>query len=283
MIPASPPADHAALIERDRAALVDLLEGLGEDEWKAGTVCPGWSVLDLAVHLVGDDLGVLARDRDGYFGTRPPASVESEAAFVTFIDELNDEWIRAGRRMSPQLTIELLQWAGRQLVSLYRNQDPTSRTGRVSWASDQPVPKWLDQGRELTERWVHHQQIRHAAGYATALETELLGAVLEIFSWAFPFRLSAAPRPEGVAVQVEITGVVETVWRFTAGKNGWSRSQDLEAGDPVVDLVMDADTAWRLLTNGLPPDAYPEPTKDDDDELVRILLRTRAIIGLPQP
>lgn len=282
-IPASSPADFAALVERDRHALLRLLDELEDDEWGAPTSCPGWSVLDLAVHLLGDDLGVLARDRDDYRGTSVPAGVDSEEAFVSFIDGLNDRWVWAGRRLSPRLATELLGWTGERLVALYRGQDPSAVTARVSWASDRPVPKWLDQARELTERWVHHQQIRHALGHPSWLEAEITGAVLDTFSWAFPYRLSVAPRPVGVSVEVQITGAVTRRWRFVASGEGWARTEDFDAREQRVELAMDSDTAWRLLTNGLPAEAQPVPSKNDDEELARILLRTRAIIGLPEP
>lgn len=186
VIPTAPPADFADLIHRERKELLDLLASLEAQDWFLPSTCPGWSVLDLAVHLVGVDLGVLARDRDRNYGTAVPEDVDSEAEFVAFIDELNEVWVRAGRRLSPHLTMDLLKWTGSQLVDLYRHQDLGAMTASVSWASDRPVPKWLDQGRELTERWVHHQHIRHGLGLASWLDPEMTGAVLDVFSWAYP-------------------------------------------------------------------------------------------------
>jgi uncharacterized protein (TIGR03083 family) len=280
-IPLQPPTDFPGLIDRERAVLLDLLAQLEPDAWTRPSPCPGWSVLDVAVHVLGDDIGVLARDRDGYFGTVPLGELDSEEDQVAFVDDLNNLWVQAGRRLSPQLVIELLRWAGGELVEIYRRQDPSAVTASVSWASDQPVPKWLDQARELTERWVHHQQIRIGIGRSTWLDPEMTGAVLDTFRWAYPYRLSRISRPPGTAVEVEVTGVVERRWRWIATAGGWSPADPDSGGSPVARLSLDADAAWRLLTNGIPARLQPKPVTNRDPELSRVLLRTRAIIGLP--
>jgi hypothetical protein len=40
----------------------------------------------------------------------------------------------------------------------------SGRTAQVSWAGTSPVPVWLDQARELSERWIHRQQLLQALG-----------------------------------------------------------------------------------------------------------------------
>jgi hypothetical protein len=46
-------------------------------------------------------------------------------------------------------------------------------------------------------------------------------------------------------------------------------------------MRMDADQAWRLLTNNLPRDQHVAIEAHGDEAIVRALLRTRAIIGAP--
>lgn len=41
-----------AMTERNRLALADLLDGLDENQWAAGTLCEGWTVRHMAAHLV---------------------------------------------------------------------------------------------------------------------------------------------------------------------------------------------------------------------------------------
>jgi hypothetical protein len=46
-------------------------------------------------------------------------------------------------------------------------------------------------------------------------------------------------------------------------------------------MRVDADRAWRLLTNNLPPEQHTHPEVGGSAPIVRALLRTRAIIGAP--
>ena len=56
-------------------------------------------------------------------------------------------------------------------------------------------------------------------------------------------------------------------------------SQNDAAGDVIAAARLDADEAWRLLTNNLPPDAALDIT--GAPAIVDVLRRTRAIIGSP--
>ncbi|WP_112239542.1 maleylpyruvate isomerase family mycothiol-dependent enzyme [Kribbella monticola] len=39
-------------VDAERAALADLLEGLSEAEWATPSACPGWTVRDVAAHVI---------------------------------------------------------------------------------------------------------------------------------------------------------------------------------------------------------------------------------------
>ncbi len=45
---------------------------------------------------------------------------------------------------------------------------------------------------------------------------------------------------------------------------------------------MNAEQAWRLLTNNKPAAGRADLTVSGDDTIIAILLRTRAIIGTPR-
>jgi len=67
------------LFPPERASLLELLGSLDAGRWQAPTVCPGWSVRDVALHLLGDDIGLLARRRDGFAPVGAPASARRRA------------------------------------------------------------------------------------------------------------------------------------------------------------------------------------------------------------
>ncbi len=278
-IPTDPPCDFAQLVRLERARLLDMLRPLEVEDWRRATPCPGWDVLGLVNHLVGGDLSVIARQRDHHHGTPAPDGID-EATFIDWLDNLQLEWVRAARRISPRLAVELIDWLGDQVADTFAADDPRSCTARVSWASDSPVPVWLDQARELTERWVHRQQLREAVGRPTDLDEDLAGPVLDALRWAYPYRLAAAVVSDG-CVAIEIAEPFHRTWRLARRDDGWVFVEEADAPFTAV-LSMTAEQAWRLLTNNYDPRAHGPIRTSGDPALIEILLRTRAIIGAPR-
>ena len=60
------PIATVELFPQERSALLQLLNALPDEQWANPTVCPGWTVHDVALHLLGDDIGIISARRDGY-------------------------------------------------------------------------------------------------------------------------------------------------------------------------------------------------------------------------
>jgi uncharacterized protein (TIGR03083 family) len=276
---AEPPCDVASLFVTERARLSELLGTLGRADWDRPSPCPGWTVLGLCCHLVGDDLGFLSRHRDGYHGTPGPEDA-GEAGFIAWLDNLQAEWVGAARRLSPRVVTDLLDWAGPQLAETFRGEDPRARIAEVSWAGPGPVPVWLDQVRELSEYWIHRQQLLQALGRPSDLRADLAGPVLTGLRWAYPFRLGQVTADPGETVTISISGPVTLTWHLVATMAGWEFRE--EPGPRVVaSLSMTTEQAWRLLTNNLLAAERSAITSSGDETVLGILYQTRAIIGTP--
>ena len=102
------------LFPAERDALLELLSGLSEEAWSRPTVCAAWSVKDVALHLLGDDVGRLSRGRDAFSGASfvPRGDRDIEAELLAFINEANERWVRATRRISHRLLCDLLRFMG---------------------------------------------------------------------------------------------------------------------------------------------------------------------------
>lgn len=279
-MPAEPACDYAALFAVERNRLNELLAGLRAGDWQRLSPCPGWTVLGLCCHLLGDDFSLLARHRDGHYGTRSPEGA-TEAEFVAWLDELQADWVRAARRLSPRLVTELLRWTGPQIADTFRRQDPRARTASVSWAGPGPLPAWLDQARELSEYWIHRQQIRQGLGQPSDLRADLAGPVLDGLRWAYPYRLAQVPARPGDFVTIAVTGPVTRTWHLVADGSGWQFA-DQPGTRLAASLTMSTGHAWRLLTNNLPADGRAALEASGDAVITGVLLRTRAIIGTPK-
>ena len=277
--PLDPPADVAALFQAERAALLRLLAELGPDDWDRRTPCPAWDVLELCCHLVGDDLSLLARHRDGHAGTTPPDGA-TEAEFHSWLDELQQEWVRAARRLSPRLVVDLLAWSGPQLVELQASQDPRRRTASVTWAGPNPVPVWLDHVRELSEYWIHRQQLLQALGRPSDLQPTTARVLLDGLCWAYPHRLAPVPAEEGDTVSIEVTGPVTATWLLVSDGDGWDFRP--EPGPQLVArLAVTTEQAWRLLTNNLTAAEQHQLDVSGRPEIVAVLRGARAVLGTP--
>ena len=265
----------------ERGRLLDVLRSLEGADWLRPTRCPGWSVHGLGLHLLGDDLSFLSWQRDEHHGTPAPTSLD-EAGFINWLDALQVEWVHAARRLSPRLVVEMLEWLNSPVAQIVDAQDPGVIDSNVSWASKYPVPRWLDQVRELSERWIHRQQILEALGRPVDLDEDLVRPVLDGLRWAYPFHLGGVPRQPGTAVTISITGP-ELVDRWTLVSDG-QQWQFGAATDTAAVAGIDATTnqLWRLLTNNLDSAEHGKPTTFGDEEITEVLLRTRAIIGNPQ-
>jgi len=147
-----PPVDLRPLISADRAELLSFLRSIDESGWAALTANAGWNVHDVALHLLGGDLGRL--------GASPSeAAREGRLAvddLAVLIERSNDEWVSAARRIAPNVTVELLAFIGPKVDDALAALDLDAPGTSVAWSGDGPTPYWLDIAREYTERWVHH-------------------------------------------------------------------------------------------------------------------------------
>jgi len=250
------PIDVMALFPGEREALLRLLAALSDDEWRAPTICPGWSVKDIALHLVGDDIGLLSRGRDGFVAPWF-AAVGNEPLpwdrLVDLIDAQNASWVHATRRISPRLLCELLAFTGEATLHHVATLDLAAIGGPVSWAGPDPAPVWLDIAQEYTERWVHHQQIRDAVHQPGLTERRWFAPVLDAFARALPSALRDADAPPGTRVRLVVTGEAGGAWSALRTPSTWLLGQDHDRADATV--TMDQDLAWRLFTKGVSPDA----------------------------
>jgi uncharacterized protein (TIGR03083 family) len=244
------PIDARPLFVREQAALMATLRGLGRDGWRQEAV-PGWTVRDVAAHLLGDFYGRLGRDRDGHRDGPTPGPGES---LESFIHRINDEWVRAHRRVSPAALTDALDMAGTQVARFFEATDPGVPSLGVSWAGADPAPMWLDSARDLTEFWTHRQQIRHATGQDTDLDPRVLSVVLDTFMRALPHTLRDTPAPVGTQIHVHVDGPAGGIWPVTATAGGWSLAED-RTDRPAARVRLDAETAWRLCTRGIEPAA----------------------------
>ena len=131
------------LVRQEREALVDDLAGLGDEQWEAASLCPGWTVHDVAAHLV-----------DNARTTRLGIVVAMVRARFDF-DRQNDRGVERHKGATPAETVQRLrQVAGRRTTP--------------------PAP--LDS--RLVEEVVHGEDIRRPLGLSRAYPHEAVERAL---------------------------------------------------------------------------------------------------------
>jgi uncharacterized protein (TIGR03083 family) len=270
------------LFPLERHALLHLLAQLSEEEWQRPTICAGWTVKDLVLHVLGDDIGLLSRKRDTFdpfTGVQNPPQLASWDDLVSFLNESNALWVQATRRMSHQLACTLLALTGEELFQYVRALDPFALGDPVSWAGADPAPVWLDMAREYTERWVHQQHIRDAVDRPGFKDRRFFAPVLQTFVWALPHTFREIYASEGTCIHVLIAGEAGGQWSLRRAHEGWVLGKP--ASQPVdASVVLDQESAWRLFTKGISKDeAFQKGTFQGNVQLARTVLDTIAIIA----
>jgi uncharacterized protein (TIGR03083 family) len=268
------PLDVISLFPEMRRELLRVLKSLSDEQWHLPTSCEGWSVKDVALHILGDDMGYLSRHRDG-----DGVFLESNSwnELVEKINARNDLWVRATRRLSRNMVVSLLEFTGAQVSTYFAEQINTSDEVYVSWASDKPVPMWLQIARELTEYWMHHQHICEAVSITSLKTREFLYPILTAFSHALPRTYQDVPAPPDTLVKLVIEDLAD--YHLVCDGEKWA----LYAATDLISsatIKMDADATWRLFTKGISgEEAQALSTLEGDVQLAKHLFKTVAIIA----
>lgn len=243
----APLVDVRPLLIEERRDLLQFLRALSPADWDRPSAAPSWSVKDVALHLLDDDLGWLSRGRDG--DRTELLSTEDHTSFVAALAAKNQRWIDGTRGLSARVLTDLLEWSGQEMDAYYASMNMQGE-GSVSWAGDDPVPIWFDIAQDLTERWVHQMHIREAVGGDRSFAARYLPVVLRTFVWALPhqYRVDA---PVGTRVQVALAS--GGTWHLTSdGSSRWSLEEG-KAESPHASIEFSDDAGWRWLTGAACP------------------------------
>jgi uncharacterized protein (TIGR03083 family) len=240
--------DALPLYPLERAELLDLLSELKADEWAAPTECPAWSVKGIALHILGDDLSLLSRQRDqepSGVAIEPGASFEE--LFVA-LDRFNEQWVEAASHFGTPLLLELLRLSGEWTHRFYGTVDGDRLGEPVPWIGPDPAPYWLLTAREYFERWIHHLQIRRAVGRPGLMDEQHVVPAVATAVRGFPQGFSILPADDGTTFTLSVTE--QSAWTLRKDGDAWTLL-DGAADDPTVRLSLDLETAALLFSRGL--------------------------------
>jgi uncharacterized protein (TIGR03083 family) len=241
--------DVTSALAPERTALLELLRSLSTNDWGRPTECPAWTVHQLALHILGDDLSLLARQRDASpTGLIQYAESHPGLTFMQLLDGFNEQWVTASTFVSPRLLLAFLELVGEWSDEFYGTVglETVSREPVGFFAQSEPSPYWQLIAREYAERVIHQSQIRRAIG-----APELDGAMLEwmavvvvhaLSHWLIDYQVR-----DGSTIGVDLGEVGS--WAWTRGPDDWSVVEGVDAPDASVIVAPDQTVA--VLTRGL--------------------------------
>ena len=268
------------LFPQERRLLLELFAELTDEDWHRPTVCPGWIVRDIGLHLLGDDIGYISGKRDHFdnpfFADK---DMEQWESLVRNINEANELWVRATQRISPALLSALLELTGKQFHEYISSLDQMAMNGAVSWAGPGAAPVWLDTAREYTERWLHQQQIRDAVHKPGLKDRKFFHPVLDAFVRALPHTYRGVAVMDRTVIKLVVTGEAGDTWYLIGEANKWSLYKTVESQSDAV-VTMDQETCWRLFTKGIDKErARANIVIEGDQGLGEKMLDTVSIIA----
>ena len=162
-----PVPDVRPLFEPLEQRYCAMLRAAGPADWQRATTSPRWQVQEVASHLLDGALRALSIQRDGFFGEAMPR-ISSYADLVNWLNQLNNNWVEATRRISPRVLVLLTEAVSRELVEFYANTNFKQKVPfEVAWAGEGANQSMaLHLAREYTERWHHQLQIAQALNQA---------------------------------------------------------------------------------------------------------------------
>ncbi|TGE24399.1 maleylpyruvate isomerase family mycothiol-dependent enzyme [Hymenobacter aquaticus] len=249
-----PPLRTAHLFPVLDQHLLTVLASLRPEQWERPTLAPGWQVCDVALHLLDGNLRSLSMLRDGHFGGQPAGTSYPE--IVAFLNQLNAEWVVAGRRLSPAVIRWLLEVSGPEYNRYLASLDPAAPAPfSVAWAGEAVSANWFHVARDYTEKWHHQQQIRQAVGQEPPLLTrELYHPFLSTCLRALPHHYRHVGAEPGQVISFAVTGPAADTWYLRRSASGrWELGQHY-AGPLAAEVTLEGNVAWRLFTKSLPRD-----------------------------
>jgi hypothetical protein len=229
---------------------ISLLKGLEHEEWEKPSPIEGRTVKDLASHILDGSLRRLSLQRDKFSDNSRETNINSYSDLVSYIQDLNKEWILASRRLSPKILIDLLEYSEKQVFDFFKSLNMTDKAlFSVAWAGESKSENWFDIAREYTEKWHHQMQIRLALNKPLLMDKKYIEPLYDTFMLGLPFHYKdLTDYTTGLTIKITLTGILNKSWYLQKQTEQWSFIENHSIKTDVSIELPDS-IAWILFTN----------------------------------
>lgn len=259
--------------------LISLLRSLTIEEWNQPTIAKLWTVKDIASHLLDTNIRTISLARDQY-RVQPDRAINSYQDLVDYLNQLNADWVKATKRLSPQVLTGLLEITGKQCSAYWQQADLFSDAiFSVAWAGEQTSKNWFHIAREYTEKFIHQQQIREAVGKQDLFTKDLFYPFIDTFMRALPYTFRNTAAETGTTVQVTVSSDIGGSWFVSKSETAWMLT-DETMGEIAAQVIIDPETAWKLFSKGITPaEARKKVTINKDEMLGEVALTMLSVMA----
>jgi uncharacterized protein (TIGR03083 family) len=227
-------------------AFLTLIKGLSAEEWQAQTVASQWKVKDVVAHLLDGNIRILSMLRDGYQGES--ADIASYEDLVAYINRLNADWVKAMKRVSPEMLILLHELTAPLYHKYYASLDPLGKaTFSVAWAGEEESKNWMHIAREYTEKFLHQQQIRDAVQRPGIMTKAFFLPFVEVCLKALPHTFRDVPANDGTCIKLSIPEECGGTWYLFTDQEQWQVGS-AAASTLAAEVTIAAEAFWQLVS-----------------------------------
>ncbi|MEO1051749.1 MAG: maleylpyruvate isomerase N-terminal domain-containing protein [Bacteroidota bacterium] len=273
------PMDTRSLFKPLDDELIKLLKSLNPEDWNKQTVAKAWKVKDVVSHLLDGNLRTLSIQRDKYFGETPPA-INGYEDMVKWLNDLNADWVKATRRLSPGILVLLLESTGDMVSEYYASLDPWDEAiFAVDWAGESVSYNWMHVAREYTEKWHHQQQIRDATNRQAILTKTYFYPVIDTFFQALPHTFKDVEAPIGTVIKATVDTEAGGSWFLSKSSAQWELVKAPEIS-PTASVTIPVDISWKLFSKSLRPEQVMKQIQiEGDRKLAESVLEMVAVMA----
>ncbi len=241
--------ETVSLFPKLNESLISLLRSLTADEWQQQTIAKKWKVKDIAAHLLDGNCRMISIYRDNHL-LQPDRLIESYEGLVSYLNDINQEWIQAAKRLSPQLLTDMLETTGREYDQIIAELNPNDDAiFSVAWAGESVSKNWFHIAREYTEKWHHQQQIRDAVNRPGIMTKEFFHPLIATFLQGLPHTFRDVDARPGSAITIKVENDGGT-WQIIKSDKGWELSSIVNLPE-IASVILPGDIAWKLFTKGI--------------------------------
>lgn len=219
--------------------VIDICDGLTDEQWARQTECPGWSVKDQVAHMIGTERMLLGEQASG---------AAPDASYVrNDIGRANEAWVVELRDATGKEVLdEFRSVTARRLEALHAlSADDWDREG---FTPEGPGPYRDFMAIRVFDCWYHDQDIREAIGVPGYLE----GPVADLSLARIPAKglgyvvAKKAGAPKGTTAVFEVFGARTITATILVPPEGRAGVINEVPESPTVRLSFDRRTFARL-------------------------------------